>query len=285
MRKTTAIVTFCLFVCFALSSAFAVSPEDLSLESISIGAFDVDIPSGWDMITDDSPTPSQYFFFPTSQHSLSAGCLSVAFDEVPLHAYDNNTLSIVYDYTLEVLNVSDAEREIIEVADTALLLWTGNLPIGKGSIYPAHGFIYNYEGYALQAFFINPSGEDDFNKALIQNVAESLVFVGNDIEAEQVVQDLHPLTLQSGIWTIGSDVPAGNWDITVADGQWALVQLGSGINESNTSITGIIGFEILTSPTSSLYESVDKTNVNWILNEDQYLYIDFGEVILTPHTY
>ena len=96
------------------------------------------------------------------------------------------------------------------------------------------------------------------------------------------------VTVPTGVYEVGVDIPAGYWTIRPIDGDTAIVKWGDVLNEIRTdtawSECTIFVREQITSPTDSYskYNSVE--SVSWNVFEGTYIVIEDGAVIFTPFT-
>lgn len=97
-------------------------------------------------------------------------------------------------------------------------------------------------------------------------------------------EEWQEVEVPQGVWEVGADIPEGKWTIRATDGNNAYVTVGTRLDESETEVDGLIGFESLKSETRRGYnESSDVSNWTIELKEGQYMKVDFGNVIFTPY--
>ncbi|MDD3921704.1 MAG: hypothetical protein PHO41_11090 [Eubacteriales bacterium] len=95
------------------------------------------------------------------------------------------------------------------------------------------------------------------------------------------------VTVPSGVYEVGTDIPAGKWTVSAADGVSAVIMWGDALDESGVDLSydgDIYEYEWLYSPTYYGYDAgSDKTSVTYEMKDGQYFIVDSGTVVFTPY--
>ena len=86
-----------------------------------------------------------------------------------------------------------------------------------------------------------------------------------------------------GIWTVGEDIPAGQWTITAGDGCYTVVKLGKEIDSTGTELASYSNKWLLKSESRSSFGAGDTPTTTVQLYDGDVLWIDDGSLIFTPY--
>ena len=95
------------------------------------------------------------------------------------------------------------------------------------------------------------------------------------------------VTVPSGVWLIGQDIPEGHWTIRVDKSRkstWVSLTYCSELDETGlkASSRGIYVYQQVSKPNSS-YEAYAPTEIDIELHEGRYLIIENGYLVFTPY--
>lgn len=99
--------------------------------------------------------------------------------------------------------------------------------------------------------------------------------------------DWQEVSVPSGVYTVGENIPAGKWTIRADDDQNVLVYWGDTLDASGVSLSWEGDFYELAdlySPSNMFYKTGDKTEVTYTLKDGQYLIVDNGIAVFTPYS-
>ncbi len=101
-------------------------------------------------------------------------------------------------------------------------------------------------------------------------------------------EEWQEVTVPQGVYEIGEDIPAGHWTIAAADGQYVSVSWGTKLNDTKTDVEmvwedGFYEMESMVSAKSDYYDDGDRTEVDFDLQNGQYLVVSGGNVVFTPY--
>lgn len=88
----------------------------------------------------------------------------------------------------------------------------------------------------------------------------------------------------TGMYKIGSDIPAGKWTIKPIDGHTAYVHWGVGTTSGGVEIDDRYVYEQITSPSDSYSKYNKVESVTWDLTDGTYLLIENSPVMFAPFT-
>ena len=117
---------------------------------------------------------------------------------------------------------------------------------------------------------------------------EQLVELKNQINlAIWASEEWQEVSVPSGVYIVGEDIPAGKWTLQAAEGIYASVKWGDTLAASGVDLDygDLYEYEALYSPTYKYYEEGrDKTEVTYDMKDGQYVIVDDGMVVFTPYS-
>lgn len=94
------------------------------------------------------------------------------------------------------------------------------------------------------------------------------------------------VTVPQGVYTVGEDIPAGHWTIRPGEGQWIVIKWGDTLEASGRDIDysrNLYESEVLTSSTNRTYRQGDRTEIDYVLEDGQYVVIESGDAVFSPY--
>jgi len=99
-------------------------------------------------------------------------------------------------------------------------------------------------------------------------------------------EEWQEVTVPSGVYTVGVDIPVGKWTIKAVDGIYAFIKWGDVLDVSGVDIDfsgNLYESESLYSTSYKRYEEgKDKTEVTYDLKDGQYIIVSDGTVVFSP---
>lgn len=99
-------------------------------------------------------------------------------------------------------------------------------------------------------------------------------------------EEWQEVEVPAGVYTVGEDIPAGQWTIKAANGISVTIEWGDELDESGVALSWdgkIMEYEYLQSETSRYYEKGDKTEITWDIKDGQYILVDDGIAVFMPY--
>ena len=98
-------------------------------------------------------------------------------------------------------------------------------------------------------------------------------------------EEWQEVSVPTGLYLVGEDIPAGKWTIIAPEGSDTYVKWGDEPDETGTSLKKFKGNERIYSPSDPNYEAnQDRTQLDIELYDGLYLYVEDGVAVFTPFT-
>ena len=95
-------------------------------------------------------------------------------------------------------------------------------------------------------------------------------------------EEWQEVTVPTGVYHIGEDIPAGKWTIRPSDGHTAEVFYGVGLKNGGTRTEKTYAYEQITSPNDSYAKYNSTESVTWTLEDGAYFVVETNSVVFTP---